>query len=474
MSPTARCRTARRCRTSRCTLAGAPPYWDSTAHDADALLEATLARAPTPIAQLAPEAPPDLHAIVSRAMSRDKSARFPTAKEFADELARFEAGQLLVSRAYGLRELATRWLKRHRRAAILGAIAAVTAIVLAITFVRYRRADEELAIRARGARLTDLYGEVARQGYHIDRDLLRLESALEGLAAAAAWALAGPEPDGPPIYFDVDFASKPPPDFAQGAYRWKVSVEHPVVGVAPGVDREAHRGKIKRLVPLRHHMREMVLEAAIGDTTNTSPTDANAILFARRSPIDYAYVDLPEGIHFMWPGMASLRSTYDVRTSSFYKDSENKRGTHWGAPYVDSTTDREGDDLVLPCTKGVWSVRGEFLGVAGVEMTVTKMVERSMAMPARTTLRTSLVDDKGRKVIDSGDANKRFPAGDRDVAIEFVPFDLPDIAAAIGAHEEGVRETTRAGKPIVVAFTRLDTIGWYYVVEVDATSLGGK
>jgi tRNA A-37 threonylcarbamoyl transferase component Bud32 len=456
------------------TLAGAPPYWDTTTQDADELIKATIAHAPTPIAELAPEAPPDLHAIVSRAMSRDKAARYPTAKELADELARFEAGQLLISRAYGVRELAMRWLKRHRRAAILGALAIVAAIVLAVTLVRYRRTNEELAIRAHGAKLTDLYGEVARQGYHIDRDLLRLENALEGLAAAAAWALEGPEPDGPPIYFDTDFKTKPPPGFTKGAYRWEVSIEHPVVGVAPGVDRQAYLGKIKRLVPLRKHIREMVVEAAIGDTTKTTPAEANAIMLQRKSPIDYAYVDLQEGIHFMWPGMAALRSTYDVRTSSFYIDSAYKRGRHWGAPYVDSTTDRAGDDLVLPCTKGVWSQSGEFLGVAGVEMTVTKMVERSMAMPKRRTLRTSLVDDKGRKVIDSADANKLFPAGDRDVAIDFVPFDLPTIAEEIRQHHEGVRETTRAGKSIVVAFTRLDAIGWYYVVEVEAAGLGAR
>ena len=190
------------------------------------------------------------------------------------------------------------------------------------------------------------------------------------------------------------------------------------------------------------------------------------------SPIDYAYVLLPEGVIVMWPGMASLRRGFDVRTASYYQMSDRRRGRRWGTPYVDSTTDPNGDDLVLPCTKGVWSPAGDFLGVVGVDITVTKMVGTSMTLPARATLRTSLVDARGRKVIDSGDANKRFVASGKDEAVEFSEFDLPEIAAAIRAGQEGIRETSRAGRPIVVAFVQLDAIGWYYVVEVDAASLG--
>ena len=95
---------------------------------------------------------------------------------------------------------------------------------------------------------------------------------------------------------------------------------------------------------------------------------------------------------------------------------------------------------MLPCTEGLWSPTGEFLGVAGVEITVTKMVETSMVMPGRATLRTSLVDARGRKVIDSRDAGKRFVASGKDEAIEYTEFDLPEIAAAIRAGAPGLRE----------------------------------
>lgn len=91
-------------------LAGHPPYWDSVERSADRLIAAALQQVPTPIGRIAPRAPADLRAIAERAMARDKAARFPTAKDMADELRRFETGQLLRSREYRLRELLVRWI----------------------------------------------------------------------------------------------------------------------------------------------------------------------------------------------------------------------------------------------------------------------------------------------------------------------------------------------------------------------------
>ncbi len=115
-------------------LAGHPPYWDCTEHSAELLLAAAREVSPTPIEQLAPRTPADLRAIVERAMARDPAARYPSAKEMAEELRRFEAGQLLGSREYRLHEILTRWIRRHRAAVTVGAVAlGVLAIVIGVS-----------------------------------------------------------------------------------------------------------------------------------------------------------------------------------------------------------------------------------------------------------------------------------------------------------------------------------------------------
>ena len=436
-------------------------------------------RAPLGAVDGRPGRPPkELQAIVARATALAPAARYPSVRALADDVRRFLRGDAVHALPEGPLGRLLRFMSRHRRTTLLAFVAVLGAAALALSVTRYRQAARELEVRERGARLTELYGEVARQGHRIDSQLLQLEEALEGLSTAAEWALTQPEPVEPgPIYFDTDFAdpARRPADFTDATkYRWPISVDHMVVGVAPGIDRDAYLPQIRRVLPLAEHMRQMIVAAAHDEDADVSPAQARQILLDRDSPIDYAYVDLPAGIHIMWPGMAALPPGYDVRTAGFYQISDHQRGKRWGAPYIDSTTDERGDDLVLPCTEGLWSPSGEFLGVAGVEITVTKMVETSMVLPGRATVRTSLVNEHGRKVIHSSDAGKRLVGSGKDEALEFTDFDLPEVVAAIRAKEEGLLEVTRGEQRLVVAFVRLDALDWYYVVETDASTLGRR
>jgi WD40 repeat protein/tRNA A-37 threonylcarbamoyl transferase component Bud32 len=110
-------------------LSGHAPYFDSEVRNVDALLALARDATPTALAVVAPRAPADLCAIADRAMARRASDRYPSAKPMAEELHRFAAGQLLRSREYTARELVMRWLRRHRAAV---AVAAVALLVVAI------------------------------------------------------------------------------------------------------------------------------------------------------------------------------------------------------------------------------------------------------------------------------------------------------------------------------------------------------
>ncbi len=127
-------------------LAGEPPYLSDGVETAIARVSAG---PPRPIAELSPEAPKDLHAICERAMAHRLEERYPTARELATELRRFEAGQLLA-RPYSIRELVGRWFRRHR-ALVLGGLVSLIAVVvigtLAIVNITQSRAAEREARR---------------------------------------------------------------------------------------------------------------------------------------------------------------------------------------------------------------------------------------------------------------------------------------------------------------------------------------
>jgi WD40 repeat protein len=73
------------------------------------------------------EAGPDLAAIVTKAMADVPEQRYASARELADELRRFQSGQLVAAYRYSASALARRWLRRHR-----GLVAGVAVLATAL------------------------------------------------------------------------------------------------------------------------------------------------------------------------------------------------------------------------------------------------------------------------------------------------------------------------------------------------------
>ncbi|MBL0212274.1 MAG: protein kinase [Myxococcales bacterium] len=110
-------------------LTGNPPHRGRTL---EAIVVSVLHGPPPPLPD---DVPPDLAAIVRRAMAREVGDRYPSAGELALDLKRFHAGQLVGAHAYGTWHLIKRWVRRHRGAVGVGAIAAVVLAAFAAVSV---------------------------------------------------------------------------------------------------------------------------------------------------------------------------------------------------------------------------------------------------------------------------------------------------------------------------------------------------
>lgn len=80
--------------------------------------------------------PRDLLTIIDKAMNRDAGKRYPTAKEFADDLRRFLAGQLVGAHHYSSRERALRFVRKHRTALGVAAVAVILMVFSGVVSVR--------------------------------------------------------------------------------------------------------------------------------------------------------------------------------------------------------------------------------------------------------------------------------------------------------------------------------------------------
>ncbi|PCC69175.1 Serine/threonine protein kinase [Nannocystis exedens] len=142
-------------------LAGVPPFHDRRSAQ---LMHDVVRAQPRPLAELAPQVPAALVAVVEKAMSQTPDRRYPSAEALADDLRRFAAGQAVVAHDYSLGELTRLWWRRHRAVATVGLAAAVIlAGVNAMSQVRVRQARDVAEERRMEAELRATEAESARQ-----------------------------------------------------------------------------------------------------------------------------------------------------------------------------------------------------------------------------------------------------------------------------------------------------------------------
>ena len=126
-------------------LAGSTPYTGSSGAE---ILGRVRSGPPEPLSSVDGRLPADLVAIVSKAMARDPDNRYQSAKELADELRRFQTGQLVGAHRYSPVELVRRWLRKHRVAVVVAAVLLVALAVLAVVSVRSVLHERDRARRA--------------------------------------------------------------------------------------------------------------------------------------------------------------------------------------------------------------------------------------------------------------------------------------------------------------------------------------
>ena len=159
------------------TLSGRRPY--SETHGAEAVLDRVVAGPPTGIRTLAPHAPPDLVAVVDRAMARMPDARYPSAEQLAADLDTFAAGRFVEAYQYSLIERIRRAIQRNPLAfGILGVTAVLGALAISLIVRAYTVAEHARTV-----------AESSRDAERAARDALALESARSVAATKPGRAL---------------------------------------------------------------------------------------------------------------------------------------------------------------------------------------------------------------------------------------------------------------------------------------------
>lgn len=179
-------------------VAGVRPFSGVPGRD---LLHVVMTQSPRPLSEAAPDAAPDLIAIVNKAMRREEDARYANAGEMADELKRFVAGLAVRAYDYSPWERVGRFVERYRIA--VGTLAVSLVLLVALggySYVQIRAQalaesearQEAEAAEARATRRLQLARlQSARAELLVDPTLAiarlkTLESDVAGAASVAA------------------------------------------------------------------------------------------------------------------------------------------------------------------------------------------------------------------------------------------------------------------------------------------------
>jgi serine/threonine protein kinase len=109
-------------------LSGRPPFQAETVLDT---LEQVRSREPVPPSRLRPRIPPDLETICLKCLRKEAQRRYASARELAEDLGRFLAGEPIRARPVSRRERIRRWVRRRPAvAALLGATGLLTLLLL--------------------------------------------------------------------------------------------------------------------------------------------------------------------------------------------------------------------------------------------------------------------------------------------------------------------------------------------------------
>ncbi len=169
-------------------LGGRAPY---TGDDSVDVLRRVTAGPPPPLRRVQRGVPDELRAIVDKAMAREPAGRYPTAREFAEDLRRFQTGKIVGAHRYTPLERAFRFVRRYRTAL---AVLAVLAIGGAISVSEIVREKNIANMQRAAAEAAQSEAETERRLADIHSDELTLEQAriaVERDPARAITLLAG-------------------------------------------------------------------------------------------------------------------------------------------------------------------------------------------------------------------------------------------------------------------------------------------
>lgn len=423
---------------------------------------------------------PELIAIINKSTQNKVNERYTSVDDMCEDIRRFLREEPVSARKDPIFAKVQRWIYHNRNLAIfMFVMVVIIALVSNMIHMQIQHKEREAAMerekeqdrlaRAHEQALGEVLTTVAAQGQRIDQQFLHYRGLLRSIGVSAEVFLQA-EPQTHPVFFNLDFPTSQndvavgPTDLrASKRYGMQISIDHPVIKLAPGVDKVANASRIQQVSGLLPYYRQTLLQSLNENAVNWDRKKIRDQIAETGVPAVWAFVGLEEGIHCAYPGKGGYSASYDPRQRPWYEKSKNTHGPKCSDPYLDSM----GQGLLLPCTMALYDVQKKFIGVAGLEFTLQFIVDELLDISSYPQIEDSfLVDEKGHIIVKS---SERKPELDADGKLLLKEYPNAKIKADILQQKSGyLIEENR-----LYVYHHMNSLGWFYIIEGDATELLG-
>jgi eukaryotic-like serine/threonine-protein kinase len=444
--------------------------------DANATVELARRGVLAPLVSGEPHVPlaRELRAIVAKATAVRVEDRYPTAAALAEDVRRHMRGEAVSARPDTPLAAAGRALARHRMAALVTIVVLLLAGAAGVTWLQLARSRAALAAERREAAIKTMSVAAERHADNLDRAFQRWEVLVARLVGHANESLRTPGPSEQDVQvhmaasFDGAPGSPPPPPLTPSRrYGIPISVTWPVVKVAAGVPvDEDIVDEARRAADLRGALSDALLATA-------QPPAAPEALLGDGVPGLRAFVTLENGVHVSYPGHGGYEASYDGRQRDKYTttkgDQEGRRGSDviWGHVYKD----RYGLGFVVPAGGGLRNPAGDFIGVAGLEISLDWIAAHLLPIGEPWADACYLLDGDGHVLVSvrAGESpvfhDLAGPSSGEGAPLTFKPFSHAEAEALVTGDASGVI-TLADGR--MAALYPLAAIDWTFVVVTRA------
>jgi eukaryotic-like serine/threonine-protein kinase len=416
--------------------------------------------------------PKQLISIVRKATRLDPDDRYATVEDFADDIRRYMRGAAISARRDTLVQKLMRWMNRHRLAALNIVVYTILLSLVVVSWSFYQQQKARIEAQLQFQRMSQFISAVSKQAQNIDTQFLKYEGIIQGVSASAVTLLERGQPDSSRFYDYKDFADPKlaPPDLAESpVYGFPISVGWHAYKLAPGVEYEQVEDLVRIINPLRHTFKRMILKSHHTAVAVDDHKTASRVIKDEGLPLVWTYVGLEEGIFAEYPGKSGYPPDYDHRKRPWYLSSLKNEGACWMPPYIDVG----GRGVLLPCTNKLFDKSGKFLGVSAVEMTLEFIRHELMFMPDIQGIEnTYLLNDQAEIIVDSSETSDTYERGTLINSMDNLKtYTHKGVVNNILQGKNGYISYLEHGKEKLLAYYKLNSIGWYYLAIADASKI---